>query len=110
MATGKNPFQGQSFASTVGRIMSPEPPPFSGDRKRVPPELQDVILRCLRKRREERYPSAKILQESLEQISAGISSGRPYSKGWRSAGISESVIPRSLARTLLILLQVLYLN
>ena len=110
MATGKNPFQGQSFASTVGRIMSPEPPPFSGDRKRVPPELQDVILRCLRKKREDRYPSAKILQESLEQIFAGVSSGRPYSKGWRSAGISESVIPRSLARTLLILLQVLYLN
>jgi serine/threonine protein kinase len=108
MATGKNPFQGQNFASTVGKIMSPEPPPFSGDRRQVPLELQEVILRCLRKKKEERYPSAKILEESLKQISAGVSSRRPYLRA--SAGIAEPVIPRPLARTLLILLQVLYLN
>jgi predicted Ser/Thr protein kinase len=105
MATGKNPFHGQSFASTVGKIMSPEPPPLSAERRRVPGELQDVILRCLRKKREERYPSARILQENLEQVCAGVSS-----RVWRRAEIAESVIPRSLARSLLILLQVLYLG
>ena len=110
MATGKNPFHGQSFASTVGKIMSPEPPPLSGERRRVPAELQDIILRCLRKKREERYPSARILQENLEQVSAGASSGRPSSRGLRRAEIAESVIPRSLARGLLILLQTLYLG
>jgi predicted Ser/Thr protein kinase len=105
MATGKNPFHGQSFASTVGKIMSPEPPPLSGARGRVPAELQDIILRCLRKKREERYPSARILQENLEQVCAGASS-----RGWRRAEIAESVIPRPLARSLLILLQTLYLG
>jgi serine/threonine protein kinase len=110
MATGKNPFHGQSFASTVGKIMSPEPPPFSGERRRVPADLQDIILRCLRKKREERYPSARILQENLEQVCAGASSARPSSRGRRRAEIAESVIPRSLARSLLILLQALYLT
>ena len=111
MATGKNPFHGQSFASTVGKIMSPEPPPLSGERRRVP-------------RRASRHYSSVPAEEKGGALSERARSCRRIwsrlvpahhrgvhpRRGLRRAEIAESVIPRSLARGLLILLQTLYLG
>jgi len=68
MATGKNPFSGESFASTVGKIMSPEPPAFPVEASTIPAELRQIILTCLRKKREERYVSARVLHQELERL------------------------------------------
>jgi len=54
MATGKNPFVGGTFASIIGKIMSPEPPAWTGQSLPVSLELRQVIQQCLRKKREDR--------------------------------------------------------
>jgi predicted Ser/Thr protein kinase len=102
MATGQNPFQGQTFASIVGRIMSPEAPSFSGRPLRVSRELQDVILRCLQKRRDERYPGVRRLVRDLEALRDA--------RAPRTVAHPQAVIPRGVARASLVLLQFMYLS
>jgi serine/threonine protein kinase len=108
MATGANPFRGQNFASIVGKIMSQDAPDFPARSFKFSTELRDIILRCLQKKREERYQGARALLQDLEQL--GHSGPRqrsiaPQDRGERT----DSVIPRSLARFLLLLVQVTYL-
>ncbi|MEV4316061.1 protein kinase [Actinocrispum sp. NPDC049592] len=52
--------------SYIGRLRSAEPRPLT--RPDVPPELQDVILTCLRKDRADRYPDAAILRAALAAV------------------------------------------
>ncbi len=120
MATGRNPFLGKSLTSTVGRIMSSDPPQLDADSYGISNELKEVILRALQKKREDRYQSAALLREDLERI-GNLHLKRPASPAVRAsaAGPAEvkpaaadvaPIIPRPLGRTLLILLQVLYLG
>lgn len=79
MATGVRPFEGGSTASTIANIMTAEPPPVSQRNPVSPPELDRIVRKCLRKRREERYQSTQDLVVDLEQLrrDSGEASGRP---------------------------------
>jgi serine/threonine protein kinase len=102
MAVGVNPFQGQSFASTVGKIMAPEPPPFPATSLKRSSDLQAIISKCLKKKRDERYPNSRALLHDLQRLRTGT---------FRSfADVPVSVIPRTTARLFLILLQFLYIG
>jgi predicted Ser/Thr protein kinase len=107
MATGRNPFQGQNFASIVGKIMSSEMPAFTGQPLKVSKELQDIILRCLQKKRDERYSGTRLVLQDLESVRTGLVTPNPQSVP--SLPLPTAVIPRSLARTSLIMLQLMYL-
>ncbi len=61
--------------SYIGRLRSAEPRPLT--RPDVPPELQDVILTCLRKDRADRYPDAAILRAALAAVPAQTRSWVP---------------------------------
>jgi serine/threonine protein kinase len=119
LATGVNPFLGKSLTSTVGKIMSLDPPSM-GAETAISGELREVILNALQKKREQRYQSALILRDALERV--GASQRRKSASQARSgsaaelptrqksvAAIAVPIIPRGLARVSLILLQVLYL-
>ncbi len=109
MTTGKNPFLGQSLTSTVGRIMSTDPPVAEVNSAKVSDELREIILTALRKRREERYQSAILLKEDLDRLMAAHT-GPPGPASLRGrAGKVSGIIPRRMARVCLILLQFLYL-
>jgi serine/threonine protein kinase len=105
MVSGKNPFEGQTFGSTVGKILSLDPPPVSAYTPEVPQGLQEIISRCLKKSRDERYPSARMLRDDLEKLRA---SAGPAREPDRYPG--RTLIPRTVARHSLILLQILYLG
>jgi serine/threonine protein kinase len=108
MATGENPFRGQNFASIVGKIMSKEAPEFPARSFKFSTDLRDIISRCLQKKREDRYQGARVLVQDLEQL--GHSGPRQRSgSGVSLQDRADSVIPRPLARVLLLLLQVTYL-
>ena len=49
MATGQRPFTGDSRLSLLARILSEDPKPPSEIVASIPPELEQAILRCLRK-------------------------------------------------------------
>lgn len=73
MATGKRPFRRGTAAQTLAAIIEDEPEPAKTLNRKVPPGLDAIIGRCLRKDPEERYAStdelARELKEKREQFS-----------------------------------------
>jgi serine/threonine-protein kinase len=68
--TGQPPFQGESaFAVMMAHSRDPVIPP-SQIRPGVPDDLERVILRCLAKKPEERYPDVKTLGQALTACAA----------------------------------------
>jgi len=68
LAAGAHPFQGSSAASSIARIMTADPPPILQRNPIAPPELDRIVRKCLRKRREERYQSTRDLAVDLESL------------------------------------------
>ncbi len=65
MATGQRPFEGQASAELISAIMRDTPAPVTDLRSDLPAHLADIIQRCLAKRAEDRYPSAKEVHNEL---------------------------------------------
>jgi len=106
MVVGSNPFRGDSFASTIGRIMAPDAPAIVSTTTPVSSGLQEIIRKCLQKRRDDRYSSAKALMEDLDR-QRGSSSVQ--SRSLPAMPTDVQVIPPQLGRLLTILLQLMYL-
>jgi len=70
MLTGRRAFQGQSTVSIITAVTRDEPKPVRELVKGVPPELEHIVLRCLRKAREERYASTSEVERQLEDFHA----------------------------------------
>jgi TolB-like protein/Tfp pilus assembly protein PilF len=64
--SGRHPFRDATAPVTLHRILSEDPPPLGA---RVGPGLERVVRRCLEKRPEERFQSARDLGFALEAIS-----------------------------------------
>jgi serine/threonine protein kinase len=75
MVTGQMPFQGATAVDTLHAIAFEETRPVSALRANLPPGLQRVITRCLRKRREDRYAEAKDLVGDLKAVQREVESG-----------------------------------
>jgi serine/threonine-protein kinase len=69
--TGRRAFDGTSVPAILARVTHGQPPPPSAARPGVPREVDDLVARCLSKRPEDRYPSARHLSEDLEDLLAG---------------------------------------
>jgi serine/threonine-protein kinase len=69
--TGQRAFDGTSVPTILARITHAHPPGPSSVRPGVPREVDEVVARCLCKRPEDRYPSARHLSEDIEDILAG---------------------------------------
>lgn len=75
MATGQLPFSGDSPLDTMHAIAFEETRPITALRQNLPPDLQRIITRCLRKRPEDRYPDAKALVADLKALKRDMESG-----------------------------------
>lgn len=110
LATGVNPFLGKTATSTIANILKQEAAPVGERNPAAPAELDRILRKCLRKRREERYQSARELLVDFSNLRrdlgrlAGTESAAPA----QTAAV-QFAIPRNLARALLILIQVAYL-
>ena len=65
LVTGHTPFRAESVAGVLGAIMAEPPLPLSDSGAVVPEALETVILRCLEKDREDRYPTVTDLAAAL---------------------------------------------
>jgi tRNA A-37 threonylcarbamoyl transferase component Bud32 len=109
MATGGNPFLGQSATSTIANILKEEVPPVAQRNPLAPPELERILQKCLRKRIDERYASARDLAVDLAALRRTLDS-----TGRRPAAVAAEPaaplgIPRGVVRALLMLIQLGYL-
>jgi serine/threonine-protein kinase len=75
MATGKHPFLADSSAEVISSILSHHPPEVSDIKDGLPVYLSGVIKRCLEKDPEDRYPSARGLEDDLKNLRDGMRSG-----------------------------------
>jgi predicted Ser/Thr protein kinase len=81
MVTGQLPFSGTTALDTLHAIAFEETRPMTALRANLPPSLQRVVTRCLRKRAQDRYADAKELAGDLKtvqrEVESGISSKAP---------------------------------
>ena len=87
MVTGKRPFRGASPADTISAILSQDPPALSSAVENVSPALEGIVRRCLEKRPEDRFQSARDLAFDLSSLlTSGVTvrpvEGRPWSRRW----------------------------
>jgi serine/threonine protein kinase/CheY-like chemotaxis protein len=88
MVTGKTPFNGETISDVIASILKTDPPPLVREGEPVPRELQQIISKCLRKNREDRYQHIKDLLIDMKDCKRELEfSSRP--------GASEGPIARS---------------
>jgi serine/threonine protein kinase len=75
MVTGELPFKGDSPLDTLHAIAFEETRPVTSIRVNVPVSLHRVVTKCLRKRPEDRHPSAEALVDELRQVLRDLDSG-----------------------------------
>jgi len=70
MLSGYPPFTGKSSVEVLGKQVreSVVPPTERAPERKIPEMLEDVVLRAMSKRREERYASAVAMRRALEEV------------------------------------------
>jgi serine/threonine-protein kinase len=63
--TGEPPYAGESTADLAAKIIRDPPPPIRSVRPQVPEALEAVVLRCLEKEPDARFPGVAELAEAL---------------------------------------------
>jgi hypothetical protein len=108
MVTGQLPFSGTTPLDTLHAIAFEETRPMTALRQNLPPSLQRVVTRCLRKRAQDRYPDAKELVADLKtvqrEVESGISSKTPLGarlqerlRSLRDRTLGEWLLPAAIA-------------
>jgi TolB-like protein len=70
MATGARPFQGRSWADLAAAILRDTPRPLSEIRAELPGTLGQLVQRCIEKRVDDRFQSARELSAALGKVAA----------------------------------------
>jgi serine/threonine protein kinase/tetratricopeptide (TPR) repeat protein len=72
MVAGVPPFQGETPSDCIASILMTEPPSLSGTVPDVPPKLESIVKRALRKNRDARYQTSKEMLVDLRSLKAGL--------------------------------------
>jgi eukaryotic-like serine/threonine-protein kinase len=76
MITGRQAFSGTSKLSSLSAILSREPQPLSESSSPVPPDLDQLINRCLRKDPARRWQSMADIKVALEEIQESLDTSK----------------------------------
>ena len=68
MVAGRTPFEGETSTDVIIAITQKEPPPLARFAPNVPPELDWIVMKALRKDRDERYQTIKELITDLRRV------------------------------------------
>ncbi len=86
---GRLPFEGDSTALTLTRIIRDDPPHVRVTRPNVSPKLSAIVMRCLEKDPERRYPTARELAAALGAVGQLL----PHPLAATGADDDEDAIP-----------------
>ena len=98
MATGQRPFQGDKSAEVMSSILRDTPRPLHELNSVMPRHLGRIIERCLEKKPEDRYQSAKDVRNELRASSSSSAPGSEAStrsrrrKLWMGVGAIATVL------------------
>ncbi len=99
--TGMPPFLG-TRAELMESTVKKDPAPPRSIEPSIPPELEAIVLRCLKKIPRERYPTALDLQEALARYVDADGDVAPRAS-WRSLLLAVALTLASIAAALLVL-------
>jgi serine/threonine protein kinase/tetratricopeptide (TPR) repeat protein len=68
LVAGRTPFQGETSTDVIVAITQKEPPPLARFAPNVPAELDWIVMKALRKDRDERYQTVKELLTDLRRL------------------------------------------
>lgn len=104
MVTGQLPFSGRTAVDMLHSIAFEESRPVTQVRANLPPSLQRVVSRCLRKRPEDRYTEARALVGDLRALQREIETGvsRPQPLLERLDELWRGLLPDPGGRTWLL--------
>ena len=71
LLTRRPPFRGESQVEILKKVIAEDPPPPRGARRDIPRELEAIVLKCLEKQPDRRYPSAQDLADDLDRFLSG---------------------------------------
>jgi eukaryotic-like serine/threonine-protein kinase len=97
LVTGRVPFEAETMPQLCTLILHTDPPSPRGIRADVSEVLDQVILRCLRRDRTQRYPNVAALAADLASFSpdAGPRSAERISRVLSSSGVSSPALNSS---------------
>ncbi len=90
MATGKQPFRGESEATIYEAILNQDPAPPATLNREVPAKLEEIIRKALEKDRDLRYQHAADMRADLRRLTRDTASGSAVS----AATAAPKVKPR----------------
>src|SRR5712691_5590174 len=93
MSTGTRAFTGDNALSTLSAILRDEARPIMEVAPDVPPQLEQVITRCLRKPPDDRWQSMREVQQALASLKYESDSGMLYKS---RLGLTGSPAPPQL--------------
>jgi serine/threonine-protein kinase len=67
MLTGKPPFEAENTLQLIHAIVSEQPKPPSHHNPEVPKWLDHIVMRCLEKRKEDRWRSIDVILEKIQE-------------------------------------------
>jgi TolB-like protein/Flp pilus assembly protein TadD len=90
MLAGQRAFGGESVADAISAILKDDPPALAATGVAVPPALDRIVARCLEKRPDDRFQSARDLAFALE---SALSSGPALAGAGGDAVPAVAVLP-----------------
>jgi serine/threonine protein kinase len=68
LVTGQVPFNGSSLTTLLSNVLTVAPPPPSTLREGVPASVDALVMRCLAKRREDRFEDIEALATAIDRL------------------------------------------
>jgi serine/threonine protein kinase/tetratricopeptide (TPR) repeat protein len=104
LLAGSGPFRRDTPADTMSAILRDDPPPMADAGRLVPPAIEAIVLRCLEKRPDDRFSSARDLALALEAV--GRATGereprRPAPRVYKPMAFIRVILAAALAVALL---------
>src|SRR6266513_1731967 len=91
MVGGSPPFRGETPSDCIAAILTTEPPPLSGVLPDVPPQLESILQKALRKNSDERYQTIKEMLAELRILKGKLEadSSLPQTKARAESIVSK---------------------
>jgi membrane-associated phospholipid phosphatase len=93
LLAGERPFHGESPVGLMTSILRDDPEALGDLRPDLPPGVEALVRRCLEKRPEDRYPSARDLLAGLQELRSGLEAARIISAASHASGIPAAARP-----------------
>jgi eukaryotic-like serine/threonine-protein kinase len=95
MLAGRTPFAGDSNPETFANLINAEPQPLSRFSTNVPDELQRIVLKMLRKKRDERYQTMNDVLTDLRDLRENLTLDEKLEKSRSSENENATAISRA---------------